>query len=82
MSFYIFHFRCISGCSPHSEPVVSVPGRKVFEYTCSENCVTIYSNISELWSTFILDENDEIQTDGDLIPAEGFLQSQSKLLHM
>ena len=73
-----FHFSCKSGCSNDTEPVVAVGGRKVFEYICTDNCVTIYSNLSETWSAFLLDDHDQYHIGADLVPTEGFLLSQSK----
>ena len=54
--------------------VVAITDRKVFEYACSENCVTVFGGLSQSWSLFMYDGSGELQPT-DVITTSGMLMT-------
>ena len=67
--------RCTSGCTTVGDNiVVAITDRKVFEYACSENCVTVFGGLSQSWSLFMYDGSGELQPT-DVITTSGMLMT-------
>ena len=83
LTFDCFCFSCTSGCASYAgEQVSAIEGRKIFEYTCIENCVTPYGNLSQTWSLFKLtNDGDIIDPSDDLALDMSYLESICKFIH-